>query len=171
MTVAFIQIFKVYIGNHDLGAGSVCGYLISAETLNRCLLFGSQQWIMDFRQKPYDLPPLLLQSSPHTRPLTGHLSLCHGVVHAYPPTQSSSLKWDSLDCIISLHWAGCGLIAQSPITQPITYPTSTGTFYQPVSIGEQWRYEFWLFIWFNIKMAVKSVLITSWIWYADNDIP
>lgn len=101
------------------------------------------------RQKPYGLPLLVLQSPSHSLSLTGHLSFCHRVAHSHPPTQHSSLKWDSLDCIISLRWARCRLIGRTgnspqpppiPHRTPITYPRPPE---KTAHVSPDWSAERW----------------------------
>lgn len=101
------------------------------------------------RHKPYGLPLLLLQSPSHSLSLTGHLSFCHRVAHSHPPTQHSGLKWDSLDCIISLRSARCRLIARtanSPPPPPIPHHTSN---HVPPSTGGNGPRFRWLEWWRN----------------------
>ncbi len=109
-----------------------------------------------------------------------------------PFHQSSSLKWDSLDCIISLHWALRRWITQTgeslpprPIPNhtanriPLFHRYGAGV----RAAGAAWPGDRWpsknqpafTFIWEANKEATihlsQCLTVTSWLWFTDNYVP
>ncbi len=106
-----------------------------------------------------------------------------------PSHQSSSLKWDSLDCIISLHWARCRLIAQTGDSlPPRPIPDHTANriplFHRYGADvhagGAAWPGDLWpfknqpafTFIWEANKDTtihlIQCLTVTNWLWFIDN---